>query len=432
MRKLDFGILAIYVAIFSIYCCFSVCVSEVMADTNDNESEPLPTVSMSSAAEAGGLFTVGNARRVRSEQSLGIDDRGIFSDLDELVKISLPPTGAAKVALWVNKQKRTLSVLYDDVPVKSYPIGLGFSPRGDKGIEGDGKTPEGTYFIAEKRHKNLPKKYGARSMLLSYPGVKDAVRGLKNGQISKDTADTIVRAISHKEIPPQDTPLGSSIRIHGGGVHDDWTAGCIALRDDDAKELYGIIEEGTPVHIAPHGVRKSDRDGDGIPNQVDILVGALKTDLNDAAYDGAYQPIAYPNGDVHRKKGVCTDVVIRAFRNAGIDLQQEIHRDILARPTAYAHISKPSTNIDHRRVKNMVIYMKKYFLTLPTDAAFLPGDVVLFDTLPKNGPDHIGIVADGLGPSGLLWVINNWTDGAVTDKMDLLSWVPVTHHFRFK
>lgn len=424
MKKIILASLVVCNCTFFIFCGFHLFGSTAMA--TDTES----TFAASRVASSNSLASSSDI--IHSKLPLSIKDTGIFSNLNKSVHLSLSPPLDATVSLSVNKKKRTLSVLYNNVPVKTYPIALGFSPLGDKNIEGDGKTPEGFYFIADKRHKKLPAKYGPRSMLISYPGTKDAKRGLKKGQISKKVAGTIEHSIAIGDIPPQNTPLGSSIRIHGGGVHDDWTAGCIALRDDDAKEIYSVVKVGTLVHISSSSSPNIDKDADGIPNQVDVIAGAVKTDLNDASYDGSYQTIAYPNGDVSRKKGVCTDVVIRAFRNAGIDLQLEMHKDILAHPSAYAHISKPSTNIDHRRVKNMVIYMKRHFASLPIDSDFLPGDIALFDTLPKKGADHIGIVSDTMGPNKFLMVINNWTDGAVTDKMDLLSWLPITHHFRLK
>ncbi len=368
--------------------------------------------------------------------AFGAKDQGIFSDLDAQVRYPLPTAFEPEhVELFVNKARRTLSVLVGGVPIKTYPVALGFTPTGDKQVQGDGKTPEGTYFVCEKRDSNLPAKYGARSLLLSYPSVKDADRGLKRRQISRAKHIEIQAAIRRRQTPPQHTKLGSSIRIHGGGAGRDWTAGCIALRDEDVIELHDIVRHGTVVTIrsgASLGPRDSDRDG--VPDQVDIAVGALKTALNGAAYDGAYEKIAYPNGDVDRGKGVCTDVIIRALRNAGIDLQAELQRDIKARPKSYRHIPKPNPNIDHRRVRNMLVYMARHFVSLPTDTAdassWLPGDIVLFDTLPKNGPDHIGIVSPNAGNGDLPLVINNWTWGSTTGEMDLLSWCPVTHHFR--
>jgi uncharacterized protein YijF (DUF1287 family) len=179
-----------------------------------------------------------------------------------------------------------------------------------------------------------------------------------------------------------------------------------------------------------------DSDRDGIPDRLDVLRGAKKTLLNAASYDTAFYPIPYPGGDIPRDKEACSDVVIRALRNAGIDLQQAIAEDIRRRPKAYPNVAEQKPSIDHRRVRNQVVWFARYLTSLDTavDAArpeaWLPGDIVLFDTLSKPGPDHIGIVSDAIGPSGLPLVINNWTFGSTTAEMDLLAFVPVTHHFR--
>jgi len=398
-------------------------------------------------AESSGKAVVGDGEKDPGEKPassatglapFGVVDSGIFGDLDADVSFALPACARGKdVSLVVNKKRRTLSLLYHGVAVKTYPVSLGFTPAGDKKKQGDGRTPEGEYFICEMLDEDLAPRYGARSMRLSYPSVKDAERGLEKGLIGQAQHDAIVAAIKKGVMPPQDTKLGSSIRIHGGGVGDDWTAGCIALRDEDAVEVYDAVVPGTKVTVlSGKGKDADDADRDGIPDQVDVHAGALKTALNGAGYDSGYFKISYPMGDVAREVGCCTDVIIRAFRNAGIDLQVKIHDDIEARKKAYPHVKKANANIDHRRVKNMLVYMKKHLAAVDADlegddvCRWLPGDVVFFDTLPKKGPDHVGIVTWNLDDSGLPMVVNNWTWGYTTGEMDLLSWVETTHHFR--
>lgn len=370
--------------------------------------------------------------------ALGLADTGIFSDLDSRVSLGLPPcAGDRDLRIEVNKKKRMLTLYLGKVPLKTYPVALGFDPVGDKQKQGDGKTPEGEYTICEMLSENLAARYGARSMRISYPSVKDAQRGLEKGLVTQAQHDAIVEAIEKGEMPPQDTKLGSSIRIHGGGIDGDWTAGCIALRDEDAVEIYGVVGEGTKV-VVRSGKKpgKHDADGDGIPDQVDITAGALKCALNGASYDNGYYKIGYPLGDVDRDVGCCADVIVRALRNGGIDLQEEIQEDIAGRPKAYGHVKKPNPDIDHRRVRNLLVYMKKHLE--PVEAGlgkvceWLPGDVVFFDTLPKKGPDHIGILSFAVDENGYPMVVNNWTEGYTTAEMDLLSWVDVTHHFRIR
>jgi uncharacterized protein YijF (DUF1287 family) len=371
---------------------------------------------------------------------VGLRDRGIFSDLDPAVRAAVP-SWIDRHATWVlvDKQARVLSLYVGGDAVKSYPIALGFDPVRDKEREGDGRTPEGDFTIVEALDRNLAAKYGARSLRLSYPTAEDAARGLRQKLITPAQAEAIVAAAGAGKMPPQTTPLGGSIRIHGGGVGNDWTAGCVALREEDVVELYRFVGPGTRVRVLParHARLPDDRDGDGIPDLFDAALGARKTVLNADAYTEGYFRLAFPGGDVPRAKGVCTDVIVRALRNAGFDLQALQQQDIRARRRAYPWITRPDGNIDHRRVKNLAVYFGRHFRSRPIalDAAalkdWLPGDVVLLDTFPsKPGPDHIGIVADRLGPSGLPLIVNNWTIGARTGEMDLLSSVPVTHRFR--
>ncbi len=180
-----------------------------------------------------------------------------------------------------------------------------------------------------------------------------------------------------------------------------------------------------------------DLDGDGIPNSLDILLGAKKAVLLASPYVETYRVLAYPNGDMPRGEGVCTDVIVRALRNAGYDLQSLIQTDRRAAPAAYPAITKPDRNIDHRRVRNLIVYFRRHVPVVPvkkdtTAASYHPGDIVFFDTLGDSRPDHVGIVSDSLGPSKLPLVVNSWTTGYVTGEMDLLGSVRVTDHFRLR
>ncbi len=204
------------------------------------------------------------------------------------------------------------------------------------------------------------------------------------------------------------------------------------LRPEDAAELAKIVApEARVVTGAPP--RGEDRDGDGIVDRLDILLGAKKLLHNGARYIERYVSIPYPNGDVPRTEGVCSDTVIRALRNAGIDLQKEVHEDILRAPKAYPMVEKVDASINHRRVHTILPWFQRHFITLPKGTRYLPGDIVFFDTFPsREGPDHLGVVSDTPSAKNLPMVINNWTDGATDAEMELLSWVPVTHHFRAK
>lgn len=115
-------------------------------------------------------------------------------------------------------------------------------------------------------------------------------------------------------------------------------------------------------------------------------------------YDPAYFSIDYPNGDVPADRGVCTDVIIRAYRKLGIDLQKEVHEDMKANFSTYPKswgLSHTDKNIDHRRVPNLMMYFSRHGkikLLALNSSAYLPGDIVCWDL--GNGITHIGLVVD--------------------------------------
>jgi uncharacterized protein YijF (DUF1287 family) len=224
-------------------------------------------------------------------------------------------------------------------------------------------------------------------------------------------------------------PLGGSASLAVGERR-------LALRPGDRDELAGLVI----AERLASGASRRDRDGDGIPDPLDLLIGAKKTVVNADAYTEEaqrYIPLRYPMGDVPRTIGVCTDVVIRAARNAGIDIQKELHEDIRRARAAYPMVKgMGDSSIDQRRVGTLLPYFKRRWqahtarLDDPTDP-LRPGDIILMDTFPgRSGPDHIGILSDRLDANGLPLVINNWTNGTVTAEMDLLTVVPVLYRFR--
>ncbi|WBS02102.1 DUF1287 domain-containing protein [Pseudoduganella sp. SL102] len=155
------------------------------------------------------------------------------------------------------------------------------------------------------------------------------------------------------------------------------------------------------------------------------LVGAARAQIGvTLSYDPAYQRIAYPNGDVPRERGVCTDVVIRAYRAIGIDLQQRVHEQLRAAGKA------TDRNIDHRRVPNQAAFFRRHGTSLPPSAKpgdYRPGDVVTWRL--QGGLNHIGIVADQVSPAGTPLVIHNIGSGAKLE--DVLFAYPVTGHYRY-
>ncbi len=348
--------------------------------------------------------------------------------------------------LWlkVHKQERTLFVMKDARAVQTYAIALSPSnPLGDKQKLGDNGTPEGRFFICEMNRRPNPDRYGARSMRLSYPAIEDARRGLAGKYIDYKTYKAIVRSITAGKMPGQRTPLGGSIRIHGGGAARDWTLGCLALEDPDVTALYDRIGLGTRVDIYKSAQQDREFNQPGYLNQK-IWQGARLQLEKPAQYVQEATGIVrldYPRGDIPAHQAVCTDIVVRAFRHGGLDLQALLHESALVHPGRYKKwIPKPDYHIDHRRTRNLQTYLNfnstvlENTITRNTQSEFKPGDIVIMDTGIRNGTafDHIGILDNAQDDQGYPRVINIWTIGYHTLSMDLLGgdYPEVVGHFR--
>jgi lipoprotein-anchoring transpeptidase ErfK/SrfK len=145
----------------------------------------------------------------------------------------------------VSKSKRQLQLYAGGEVVRTYRIALGANPVEDKVREGDGATPEGDFYVCVKNARSN----FYLSLGLSYPNAEDAERGLRDKLITRAERAAIVRAIQNKRRPPWDTALGGEIFIHGGGTNGDWTRGCVALSNEDIRELFDALPLGTPVRI---------------------------------------------------------------------------------------------------------------------------------------------------------------------------------------
>lgn len=152
-----------------------------------------------------------------------------------------------KPSLLVKKSERKLYLYDGEKLVKTYTIGLGFAPEGDKEIEGDGKTPEGEFYIFTKN----PKSSYYLSLGISYPNLEDARRGLEQKLLTQAEYNQIAEAVKNKKTPPQKTKLGGEIYIHGGGSATDWTWGCMAMKNEEIKELFDALPVGINVKIEP-------------------------------------------------------------------------------------------------------------------------------------------------------------------------------------
>ena len=147
----------------------------------------------------------------------------------------------------VTKSKRRLELYSDGAVVRTYKIGLGLNPIPDKIRRGDHATPEGEFYVFTKNDKST----FYLSLGISYPNIEDAERGVREKLISPTQHDAIVRANKRKATPPQNTRLGGDIYIHGNGSSSDWTWGCVALENDEMKELFDVVAVGTKVTIKP-------------------------------------------------------------------------------------------------------------------------------------------------------------------------------------
>lgn len=165
-----------------------------------------------------------------------------------------------------------------------------------------------------------------------------------------------------------------------------------------------------------------------------ILVAAAREQTrHPVTYEGAYTRIPYPMGDVAPNKGVCTDVVIRAYRSLGIDLQERVHQDMAAHFSLYPKawgLSHPDSNIDHRRVPNLRVFLSRFGASLPMTqhgGDYAPGDLVTY-RLAYNLP-HIAIVSDSRTRPDRYRIIHNI--GAGPQEEDSLLDYDITGHYRY-
>ena len=167
-----------------------------------------------------------------------------------------------------------------------------------------------------------------------------------------------------------------------------------------------------------------------------LVAAAIERTHHVVRYDPAYVRIAYPGGDVPADTGVCTDEVIRAYRAVGVDLQKEVHEDMVQNFSAYPHswkwgLSRPDSNIDHRRVPNLMVFFGSKGESLLVSSRmddYSPGDLVTWD-LGRNVP-HIGIVVDRRSPqTGRYMLVHNIGQGPKMEDV-LFNW-KITGHYRY-
>ena len=191
----------------------------------------------------------------------------------------------------------------------------------------------------------------------------------------------------------------------------------------------------TALLLAAAGVALAQPAGSEADFTRGLIAAAIEQTRHPATYDGAYRRIPYPGGDVPPEIGVCTDVVIRAYRAVGIDLQQRVHEDMRAAFDAYPKtwgLKHPDPNIDHRRVPNLQAFFRRRGAALAVARApggYAPGDLVTW-MLPGNLP-HIGIVTDRRTGDGARPLIAH-NIGRGPEIEDMLFAYPITGHYRYR
>jgi len=161
---------------------------------------------------------------------------------------------------------------------------------------------------------------------------------------------------------------------------------------------------------------------------------ALARQSEKVRYDPKYYQIAYPGGDIPKNRGVCSDEVIRSYRRLDIDLQQDVHEDILKHRSDYwqeAGLFNPDPNIDHRRVRNLGVFFKRQGVCLPISQRpmdYRPGEIVIWDL--GGGSLHIGLLVNRQGWTGRILVLHNIGYGPVVEDV-LFNWKIIGHYMYF-
>jgi len=195
----------------------------------------------------------------------------------------------------------------------------------------------------------------------------------------------------------------------------------------DEKPIAQLAPGLVPSPYADSRIEESQR----IPDGLGPVIEAARAQVGvTVSYDGTYQSLAYPGGDVPPDRGVCTDVLIRAYRTVGVDLQMNVHEDMQRNWAAYPKLwglTRPDRNIDHRRVPNLAVYFSRHGRRLPVSddaAAYRPGDIVTW----RVPVPHIGIVSDRR-VDGRPLILHNI--GAGVREEDMLFDFPITGRYRF-
>jgi len=210
-------------------------------------------------------------------------------------------------------------------------------------------------------------------------------------------------------------------------------AGCGAR--PAASQASGQTADARPVQAAQTRATP-ERPSSGSAFLDKLVEAAVERTSREVRYDPTYFVIPYPGGDVPEEVGVCTDEVIRSYRKVGVDLQKEVHEDMKESFAAYPRkwgLKKPDTNIDHRRVPNLMVFFGRQGAALPvTQVArdYRPGDVVTWDL--GGGLTHIGLVVNVPSEADpeRMQIVHNIGAGPKMEDV-LFNWT-VTGHYRYE
>ena len=255
-----------------------------------------------------------------------------------------------------------------------------------------------------------------------YPSTMHASRNIR-GQVVRDSIPAGARERFERIpvcLPQRDNVSGLLIPVTLGIVLMSLLAACASRAGE---------RRATVDNLA----RKPASDN---PNINKVVVSAIEQTQYTFNYDASYVKLDYPGGDVPRDRGVCADVIIRAFRSAGVDLQKEVHEDMAKHFGAYPDrwgARRPDTNIDHRRVPNLMTFFERLGKSVPITrrpADYLPGDVVAWEL--DNHLLHIGVVSDAVAAEPQTYlVVHNIGAGAKIEDV-VLSWKIIGHYRMWK
>lgn len=221
---------------------------------------------------------------------------------------------------------------------------------------------------------------------------------------------------------------GFEFLTHKNVFHSNNTAK-VQSKDIVNEKKHEAIDEKLRKTIV---FENSDKDGDGIKDQEDILLGARKEAHKKVKYKSGYYVGGYPP----ENEGVCTDLVWRAFKDAGYNLKDMVDEDMKEHPENYREIqSRPDSNIDFRRVSILYVYFKNHAASITTQLKpndfenlrqWQPGDILTFDHT-----EHIAIVSDKRRSDGIPYIIHS-TPPYAREGDEIMYWMPrITGHFRF-